>query len=480
MSRPSGDGAGYPYRFERTASIASLREQHEGTLEPGQDAGVRAAVAGRVTTIRAHGKVAFADLEDGSGRIQLLAQQEVLGEEGMAAFADVSVGDIVGAEGEVAMSRRGELSVRVARTVVLAPALRPMPEKWHGMSDVEVRYRQRYLDLIANPHVVEVVEARARANAAVRTFLGGRGFLEVETPLLQPIAGGAVARPFVTHHNALDIDLYLRIAPELYLKRLLIGGLERVYELNRSFRNEGVSTRHNPEFTMLEAYEAYVDYNDTMALVESLVREIASAVRPSLELEIGDRAVDLAQTFPRRTMFELIHEHSGVDLTESWEHGDADAIRRVAQEFRIRVDPVWGLGKVLAEIYEGVAEKNVVGPVFVVGFPKDVSPLAKDHRAIRDFTEHAELLLAGTEIAPIYSELNDPEEQRRRFEQQAAARAAGDEEATLPDEDFLEALAYGMPPAGGFGLGLDRLLMILLGLPSIREVILFPTLRPSP
>ncbi|HYO60508.1 MAG TPA: amino acid--tRNA ligase-related protein, partial [Actinomycetota bacterium] len=303
---------------------------------------------------------------------------------------------------------------------------------------------------------------------------------EVETPLLQPIAGGAIARPFVTHHNALDIDLYLRIAPELFLKRLLIGGAERVYELNRSFRNEGVSTRHNPEFTMLEAYEAYVDYEHTMTLVESLVRAIAEAVNSGLTLEVGERTVDLAAPFARKSMFEVIEEKTGLALLDAWTGGDVETIANEARRAGVRVDEAWAPGKVVAEIFEELVEKELFEPTFVMGYPKEVSPLAKDHRSIPGFTEQADLILAGVEIAPIYSELNDPEEQRRRFQQQSAARAAGDQEGMVPDEDFLEALAYGMPPAGGFGLGIDRLLTLLLDAPSIREVILFPTLKPGP
>jgi len=385
----------------------------------------------------------------------------------------------VGAEGEAMMTRRGELSVKVSAVTVLAPCLRAMPEKWHGMTDVETRYRQRYLDLLTNEQARSMLVARAAANGAIRGFLGERGFLEVETPLLQPIAGGAVARPFVTHHNALDTDLYLRIAPELYLKRLLIGGVEKVYELNRSFRNEGVSTRHNPEFTMLEAYEAYVDYEDTMSLVEELVRTIVQAVTGGTSFEVDGTTVDVGPRFRRATMFEVVQEATGHDLLPVWDSGDDDALRAAADGLGVRSDARWGPGKLLAEIFEATAEKSLLQPTFVAGFPKDVSPLAKDHRSIRDFTEHADLILGGVEIAPIYSELNDPEEQRRRFTQQSAARAAGDEEAQLPDEDFLEALAYGMPPAGGFGLGVDRLLTLATGAGSIREVIMFPTLRPA-
>jgi lysyl-tRNA synthetase class 2 len=364
-------GSDYPYRFERTTTIGPLRERHSD-LEAGTDAGRQVRVAGRVMTVRGHGKVGFADLVDSTGRIQLFAQLDVLGEEGMEAFARIGVGDIVGIEGEVAMTRRGELSVKVAGTTMLARCQRPLPEKWHGMSDVEVRYRQRYLDLISNEVPRAVLVARAKVNQAIRRFFDDRGFIEVETPLLQPIAGGAVARPFVTHHNALDIDLHLRIAPELYLKRLLIGGAEKVYELNRSFRNEGVSTRHNPEFTMLEAYEAFVDYEDTMALVEALVLSIAAAV--------GSDKVK--GPFRRMTMFEGITEATDRDLETPWRAGDEQAIRTAADELGVRTEPGWSAGKVLFEIYEMRVEKELIAPTFIMGMPKDVSPLAKDHRCL--------------------------------------------------------------------------------------------------
>jgi lysyl-tRNA synthetase, class II len=481
MRRPA-DVAGsehtYPYRYERTASVADLRERFDD-IETESETGATFRIAGRIRTIRSHGKVAFADLEDASGTLQLFAQHQVLGDDGLKEFTSLGVGDIAGAEGEVVKTKRGELSLRVAQTTLLAPCLRSMPDKWHEMSDVERRYRQRYLDLIVNPSARRGLEARATANAAIRSFFDSRGFFEVETPLLQPIAGGAVARPFMTHHNALDIDLFLRVAPELYLKRLLIGGVERVYELNRSFRNEGISARHNPEFTMLEAYEAYADYNDHMALVESLVQTIAQAVNGSLELESSGTRIDFAPAFKRMSMFEAIRDATGKDLEPAWNSGDVAGITDAAQDLEVRVDLSWGRGKIMAEIFEHTTEKTLVQPTYVTGFPKDVSPLAKDHRSIADFTEHADLVVGGIEIAPIYSELNDPEEQRRRFEQQAAIRDTGEEEVALPDAEFLEALAYAMPPAAGFGLGIDRLLTLLLGHPSLREVILFPTLKPE-
>jgi lysyl-tRNA synthetase class 2 len=429
-------------------------------------------------SLRRQGKAAFADLRDGGASIQLFARENVLGEQAMDSFAHMRVGDIVGVSGEVIRTRRGELSVSVADFTVLAPCLRPMPEKWHGITDVEVRYRQRYLDLLLNDAPRAAAAGRARANAAIRNHLEERGFVEVETPLLQPIASGAVARPFATHHNALDIELFLRVAPELFLKRLLIGGMDRVYELNRSFRNEGISPRHNPEFTMLEAYEAYVDFNDTMDLVEALSRAIAMEVVGKLHIEHGEETLDLESPFRRITLFDAIEEATGENLLDVWTAEDDEGLRSFARDRDVRLADRWDSGKVLLEIFEGTAEKTLRQPTFVAGFPKSVSPLAKDHRSIPGFTEHADLTIAGVEIAPIYSELNDPEEQRRRFEQQAAV-ALGDDEAAVPDADFLEALAYGMPPAGGFGLGVDRYLAILLGLPSLREVILFPTLRPE-
>jgi lysyl-tRNA synthetase, class II len=474
----SQDHAAYPYRYERTTAIGALRAHFEA-LEDGAESGELVSVAGRIATMRGQGKAAFADLKDATGRIQLFARQDDLGSEGMAYFRTLGVGDIVGAEGEVVKTRRGELSVRLKRTILLAPCLRPMPDQWHGISNVEARHRQRYLDLLYNADAVRAVEARAQINSTMRVFLGDRGFTEVETPLLQPIASGAVARPFVTHHTAMDMDLYLRVAPELFLKRLLIGGMEKVYELNRSFRNEGLSARHNPEFTMLEAYEAYADYDDIMALVEALVRTIAEAIVGGFEIEADGTVIDLAQPFERVTMFEAIERATGHDLRGLWEREEWPALEVIARAKGVSLQEGASPGKVLADLFEATAERRLVQPTFVTGFPKDVSPLAKDHRSIKGFTEHADLVIGGIEIAPIYSELNDPTEQRRRFEQQATARATGrGAESLVADEDFLESLRYGMPPAGGFGLGTDRLLMLLLGAPSIREVILFPTVKP--
>lgn len=470
------DNFTYPFSYPRDSSAASLHERY-ADLEPGAETTDQVSLAGRVMSKRGHGKIAFADLRDSSGRVQLMAQEADLGED-MGGFNEIGVGDIVGARGTPVRTRRGELSVRVTEATILAPCLRPMPEKWHGVTDVETRYRQRYLDLLVNPEASQAVRARGAANEAIRNFFKQRDFLEVETPLLQVIASGAVARPFVTHHNALDMDLYLRVAPELFLKRLLIGGFDRVYELNRSFRNEGVSTRHNPEFTMLEAYEAYVDYNHTMDLVEDLVRVIVQAVAGGLHAP-GEGGINFEPPFERITMFDAIERASGKDLSQIWASEDLGRLHEEAAALDVGINPSWPPGKALATIYEDVAEKHLTAPTWIAGFPRDISPLARSHREIPRFTEHADLVIAGLEIAPVYSELNDPEEQRERFKGQTEARSAGEEETLLPDEDFLEALAYGMPPAGGFGLGVDRLLTILLGADSIREVILFPILRPE-
>ena len=474
----TNDEITYPYKYERTAEIGDLRARFD-SLDPGDETSEKVRVAGRAMTVRGQGKAGFVDLRDSTGRIQLFARQNVIGDEGMESFKGIGVGDIVGAEGEVMMTRRGELSINVRSVTLLAPALRPMPDTFHGIANVETRYRQRYLDLLLTDDARRALDGRAKANAAIRSFLDERGFVEVETPLLHPVASGATARPFKTHHNALDIDLYLRVAPELYLKRLLIGGIDRVYELNRSFRNEGVSSQHNPEFTMLEAYEAYVDYDDTMALVEELVRAVAFAVTGGYEFTVREQTVDLAEPFRRMTMFEAITANGGSDLLDVWKAGDHDTIASEARNAGVPVDANWPPGKVLAEIFEAIAEGKLLEPTFVVGYPRDVSPLVKEHRSIDGFTEQTDLIIGGVEIAPIYSELNDPVEQRRRFEEQAKQRSGGDDEAMIADEDFLKALSYGMPPAGGYGLGVDRLLALLLELPSLREVILFPTMRPE-
>jgi lysyl-tRNA synthetase class 2 len=461
-------GTGYRLSFDRTHTASDIAGKHQG-LDPGVETGEQVRVTGRVMTVRRHGKVAFADLADQSGRIQLFAQADRLGDR-LDDFAELDIGDWVGAWGEVVTTRRGELSVRIDGFELLTKSLRPWPEKWHGLTNVERRYRQRYLDLATNARAREIFAARSTMVAEMRSWLVARGFVEVETPMLHPIAGGALAKPFVTHHEVLDMDLFLRIAPELYLKRLLVGGLERVFEINRVFRNEGVSVKYNPEFTMLELYQAFADYHDMADLIEGLLRHVAIAVAGSLTIAWQGHELDFERPFRRARLVDLVHE-AGADP-------DGD-LRAECERLGIPYDPSWPKGKVLHEIYEKKVEHTLIQPTFVMDFPREVSPLARPHRDDPSYTEHLELVVAGMEIAPAYSELTDPIDQRARFEAQAALRQGGDEEAHNLDEDFLRALEYGMPPAGGLGLGVDRLAMLLTDSASIREVIFFPALRPE-
>jgi len=459
--------------FAPTAHASELHELF-GKIPAGEETGERSAVAGRIMLLRRQGKLSFATLRDATGDIQLFMTAA-----GMGPAYDVldllDLGDIVGADGVIVKTKRGELSVKVDRLTLLTKALRPMPEKWHGLRDAEARARKRYLEFASNPESRRVVTARAAVLASLRRVLDERGFLEVETPALHPIPGGAVARPFVTHHLALDIPLYLRIAPELYLKRLLVGGIERVYEIGRNFRNEGISPKYNPEFTMLEVYQAYADYEQMMGLVEDLVRESATAVRGSLRFDYQGRAMDLESPFRRVRLDALVGEAIGRPASLD----DPGALREAAMAHSLHLDLAWPPGKVLHELYEKLVEPNLLQPTFVMDLPREVSPLARAHRSTPGFTEHADLVIAGVEMAPIYSELTDPDEQRDRFELQRRARAAGDQEAHPYDEDFVEALEHGMPPAGGFGFGVDRMLVVLTDVPSIRDVILFPHLRPE-
>ena len=465
----------YPVKYERTATAGELHQAYD-VIDAGADAGARAAVAGRLMLKRGHGKLAFGVLRDGSGEIQLMLQADVLGPEGMSGFEDLDLGDWIGAEGDVVKTKRGELSVRASSLRLLAKDLAPLPEKWHGLKDVELRFRQRYLDLLMNEDARRVAVLRARAVQAVREFMLGRGFMEVETPMLQVQPGGALAKPFVTHMNALDIDLFLRIAPELYLKRLIIGGLEKVFEINRNFRNEGLSPKYNPEFTMLEAYEAFGDYFTMMDLMEALISTVATHVLGTTDHTYQGRAMPLGGPFRRARLIDLASEAIGETLDLDM---PADKARAIAEAHDVPVDPAWGVGKIVVEIYEKHVEGNLFEPTFVMDFPRETSPLARAHRDDPRFTEHFDLVIAGMEIGPAYSELNDPVDQRARFEAQARARAAGDEEAMTVDEDFLRALSYGMPPTGGLGFGIDRFAMILADVSSIREVILFPLMRPE-
>ena len=468
-------GDPYPVRFERDRTAASLHEEF-GALEAGSETGVTVRVAGRLLLIRRQGKLVFATLRDGTATIQLFVSQAEVGEEALGEFAKLDLGDWVGVEGEVMTTRRGELSVKVRSFRLLAKSLRPLPDKWHGLSDVDTRFRRRYIDLIVNEEARRVFEIRFAAITAIRRFLDERAFVEVETPVLHPVPGGAAARPFVTHHNALDMDLYLRIAPELYLKRLIVAGFERVYEIGRVFRNEGLSTRHNPEFTMLEAYQAFADYTDMMTLTEELVAHAARAATGSTVVDVDGQEVDLTPPWSRRTLRELVADHAGVDIHPAMAAAD---LQKHCDALGVPYDPKWGPGKLVLEIYEKTTEQAIVGPAFVLDYPREVSPLARAHRDDPALVERFEVIVNGRELANAFSELNDPIDQRQRFEAQAALAAAGDVEAQPVDEDYLLALEYGLPPCGGLGIGIDRLAMLLAGVPSIREVILFPHLRPQ-
>jgi lysyl-tRNA synthetase class 2 len=420
------------------------------------------------------GKLAFATLRDSSGSIQLMATAKATDD--YKGLTGLTLGAWIVATGEVIRSNKGELSVRVERWQLLAEARRGFGDKWKGITDTDLRYRQRYADLWANDDSLRVFQARSRVMSETRRFLEDRGFVEVETPLLHPIPGGALARPFETHHNALDLDLYLRIAPELYLKRLVVGGLERVFELGRVFRNEGLSPRHNPEFTMLELYQAYADYSDMMALTEELVAHLARAVTGSAVVTYGDREVDVTPPWTRASLIDLVEQHAGVRIDVRM---PVDELRRIAADHGVAVDEAWGPGKLVLEIYEKTTEAELWGPVFVTDYPKEVSPLARDHRELPEIVERFEPIVAGRELGNAFSELVDPDEQRRRFEDQALARAGGDVEAMVVDDDYVRALEYGLPPTGGLGIGMDRLVMLLTDTHTIRDVILFPTLRPE-
>jgi len=463
----------FAFGFDPDAHAADLHERY-AALPGDRLTEDRCSVAGRIVLARRFGKLAFFTLRDVTGDIQLFCAEEDLGAERFRLVEEVDLGDIVGARGRIMTTRRGELSVRVDELVILTKALRPLPEKWHGLKDPELQQRLRYLHLATDLDYRRVVQARAQTLCAFRRVLDEQGFVEVETPVLQPTAGGAIARPFVTHHRVLDVDLYLRIALELYLKRLLVGGLERIYEIGRNFRNEGIDRDHNPEFTMLEVYEAYGDCSSMMDLGQALVREAARTVRGSLRFEYRGRELDLESEWRRATLLELVSEATGEQITL----GRPD-LAEVAQAHGVELRPSWGPGKMALELYEKLVEEHLWQPTFVMDLPREVSPLARPHRSKPDVVEHVDLVIAGMEIIPAYSELSDPDQQRRSFEIQAEARSRGEEETHPMDEDFLIALEHGMPPAGGLGLGVDRLLVILTDVPSIRDVVLFPHHRPG-
>ena len=473
MTDTASHGPSQPYRFDVDAHAADLVAAH-GHLEPGTETEVVVTIAGRLMLRRIQGKLGFGTLQDATGRIQLFAPAASTPD--FEGFAALSLGDWIGVRGIVMTTRRGELSVRVDEWVQLAEARRPFPDKWHGLTDTDTRYRQRYVDLWVTDESRATFLLRSRLLSLTRRFLEDRGFIEVETPVLHPIPGGALATPFSTHHKALGQDLFLRIAPELYLKRLTVGGFERVFEIGRVFRNEGISTRHNPEFTMLELYQAYADYTDVMALTEELVAHLATELRGTTTLTYQGRELDLSLPWRRATLDELVAEHTGLQISVDT---PIDELRDICDRHEIPWKDAWGTGKLLLEIYEKTTEPELWGPVFVTDYPTEVSPLSREHRERPGYTERFEVLVAGRELGNAFTELTDPAEQRARMEAQADAKDAGDEEAMVVDEDYLRALEYGLPPTGGLGIGIDRLVMLLADVHSIRDVVLVPTLRPE-
>jgi lysyl-tRNA synthetase, class II len=431
-------------------------------------------IAGRLMIRRGHGKASFGELQDRTGTIQIYAKIDVLGEDQYGIFQLLDLGDFLGVEGTVFRTNRGEITVLAEKIDVLSKSMRPLPEKWHGLKDVEIRYRRRYLDLIANPEIRETFISRTKIVKALRTYLDGQDFLEVETPTLHAVASGAAAKPFLTHHNALDIPLVLRIALELHLKRLIVGGFERVYEIGRTYRNEGISTRHNPEFTMLELYQAYADFHDIMDLTEEMIQYACKSVNGTLHITYGEQNIDLETRWARRHMVDLVKEQTGVNF---FEVHDLETARKLAKDHGVTITAAMEYGHIVNEFFEQKVEETLIQPTFVYGHPVEVSPLAKKNADDPRFTDRFELFIVGREHANAFSELNDPIDQRERFMKQAEEKAAGNEEAQDLDEDFLLALEHGMPPTGGLGVGVDRLVMLLTNQPSIRDVLLFPLMR---
>jgi len=463
----------YPHRFARThtakEAVAALEAREKGSPDTQP-----VAIAGRIMAIRKMGKASFMDIRDGSGKMQLMFQTASYNEETAELFKNLDIGDTLGVAGSLLRTRTGEPTVSVAKFTLLSKSLRPLPEKWHGLADTEIRYRQRYLDLIANPDVKNVFLMRSRIISAVRSFLDRRGFIEVETPVLQAAAGGALATPFITHHNALDQDLFLRIAVELHLKRLIVGGFDKVYEIGRNFRNEGIDTNHNPEFTLLESYEAYADYTDVMEMVEQLVPNVAQAVLGADEIKYGENTVKLAPPWKRITLRDAIKEYSGIDFVK---YPTADGLRERMRSEMKDVDPNKNWAKLVDELLKTFVRPKLVQPTFLYDYPVSMSPLAKSKAGEARVTERFQGYAGGLEICNAYSELNDPMLQRERFIEQMQERHGADEEKWTIDDDFIAALEYGMPPTGGLGIGIDRLVMLLTNQESIREVILFPQLR---
>lgn len=468
----------YGDRFEKKDSAKNLLNKYHNTAkEELEKDKTNCTIAGRIVALRNFGKAAFAHIQDETGRIQVYFKKDILGEEKYAFFDKlIDIGDYVGLKGFLFRTKTNELTIEVEDFTILSKSLHPLPEKWHGLTDIELRYRQRYVDLIVNPDVRDVFVKRNRIIKAIRNFLDAKGFLEVETPMMQSIPGGATARPFVTHHNALGIDLFLRIAPELHLKRLIVGGFERVYEINRNFRNEGISTRHNPEFTMLEFYMAYADYKDLMSLTEELVVSAAKEVCDKLKIEYGGKEIDLTPPWQRLTLSEAVCKYTACNPSEISDFKKAKAF---AERLKIDIKGADSYGKVINEIFEAKVEHQLIQPTFIIEYPTDISPLSKRIPDNPDFVERFELIINGQEMANAFSELNDPDDQKQRFEKQVELRESGDEEAHYMDEDYVRALEYGMPPTAGEGIGIDRLVMLLTNQASIRDVILFPQMRPE-
>ncbi len=471
----------YPHRYELSHEVSDLvRRFSSSSTEELEKKSLQVQTAGRIVSMRGHGKVGFVDLAGQGARLQLYVRRDRVGTKNYRLYKLLDIGDIIGVAGTVFRTRMGELSLAVEQIDLLAKSLLPLPDKWHGLTDVELRFRQRYLDLIANPEVRQIFVRRGHIIREIRSFFDDQGFLEVETPMMQPLAGGATARPFKTFHEALGVSLYLRIAPELYLKRLTVGGMDRVYEINRNFRNEGISIQHNPEFTMLEFYMAYADYNDLMDLTEEMLTRVVERVTGSTDVPFGDEVLDFGR-YRRLSMVEAILEYWPVSITRP-EERDLDNPRRLLellQDLDAEVDETASWGILLTQLFEAVVEPRLVQPTFIYDYPVDTSPLAKTKDSDLRFVERFELYAGGFELANAYSELNDPLEQERRFEEQLRQKEKGDQEAHSMDEDYVRALSYGLPPTGGFGLGIDRLTMILTNRRSIREVILFPQLRPE-
>ncbi|MEJ9279781.1 MULTISPECIES: lysine--tRNA ligase [Ureibacillus] len=463
-------------RFERTHLSSDVFKQFDVfTKEELEEKNDEVVIAGRIMTKRGKGKAGFAHIQDLAGQIQIYVRQDRVGDEAYDLFKHADLGDIVGIRGVVFRTNAGELSVKANEFTFLTKSLRPMPEKFHGLQDVEQRYRQRYLDLMTNADSKETFITRSKIIRSIRNYLDGQGYLEVETPILHTVAGGAAARPFITHHNALDMDLYLRIALELHLKRLIVGGLEKVYEIGRVFRNEGISTRHNPEFTLLELYGAYLDYRDIMELTENLISHVAQEVLGTTKIQYGEEEIDLSPGWKRVHMVDAIKEVTGVDF---WQPMTLEEARSLAKEHGVEIQEMHEVGHIINEFFEQKVEETLVQPTFVYGHPVEISPLAKKNPEDERFTDRFELFIVRREHANAFTELNDPIDQRERFEAQLAEKEAGNDEAHDMDEDFIEALEYGMPPTGGLGIGIDRLVMLLTNSQSIRDVLLFPTMRP--